>query len=269
MDRLKDSWYYKDEKEIERYKHLIMVHLDKKELAKYYQNDAIIKKYREKMNKLHEGEDYFHAPFNAVEDAIALENTEREYYQEVGVKNVAKKMLDNNMPIDLVIKYTGLPSNDKFFKEYMEKNGLNEEDYFHAPFNAVEDAIALENTERQYYQELKSKEIAKKMLDNNMPIDLVIKCTGLPINDKFFKEYMEKNGLNEEDYFHAPFNAVEDAKALENTQREYYQELKLKEIAKKMLAKKMPINEITELTNLSIEEINKLKEENINLSNQD
>ena len=182
MDRLKDSWYYKDEKEIERYKHLIMVHLDKKELAKYYQNDAIIKKYREKMNKLHDGEDYFHAPFNAVEDAIALENTEREYYQELKSKEIAKKMLDNNMPIDLVIKYTGLPINDKFFKEYMENNGLNEEDYFHAPFNAVEDE-APENTQREYYQELKSKEIAKKLLDMNMSLEDISKATLLSIEE--------------------------------------------------------------------------------------
>ena len=108
MDRLKETWYHKDEKEIERYKHLIMVHLDKRELENYYKNDTIIKKYREKMKKLHDGEDYFHAPFNAVEDAIALENTQREYYQEMKSKEIAKRMIDKNMPIEEIAELTKL-----------------------------------------------------------------------------------------------------------------------------------------------------------------
>ena len=85
-----------------------MVHLDKNELESFYKNDTIIKKYKEKMKKLHEGEDYFHAPFNAVEDAIALENTQREYYQELNSKEIAKRMLEENEPLEKIIKYTKL-----------------------------------------------------------------------------------------------------------------------------------------------------------------
>ena len=89
-----------------------MVHLDKNELEGFYKNDTIIKKYKEKMKKLHEGEDYFHAPFNAVEDAIALENTQREYYQEIGEinksKEIAKSLLEMNMDINDISKATNL-----------------------------------------------------------------------------------------------------------------------------------------------------------------
>ena len=85
-----------------------MVHLDKNELESFYKNDTIIKKYKEKMKKLHEGEDYFHAPFNAVEDAIALENTQREYYQELNSKEIAKRLLEMNMDINDISKATNL-----------------------------------------------------------------------------------------------------------------------------------------------------------------
>ena len=85
-----------------------MVHLDKNELESFYKNDTIIKKYKEKMKKLHEGEDYFHAPFNAIEDAIALENTQREYYHDEGDKDVAKRMLEKGMPIDEIVELTKL-----------------------------------------------------------------------------------------------------------------------------------------------------------------
>ena len=85
--------------------------------------------------------------------------------------------------------------------------------------------------------------------------------------DDFVKEYEERlNKLNEDETFQSAMTYEEDQKLILNTEKNQAYDngkeegsiIKSKEIAKSMLNKSMDVNLISELTNLTIEEINNL-----------
>ena len=61
MDKISRLWYFKDEEKIKDYKYLIMQNLNKEELeklSKKCEGDEIIMRFKEKLNKLNESNQY-------------------------------------------------------------------------------------------------------------------------------------------------------------------------------------------------------------------
>lgn len=77
MDKLKEVWYHEGGKRIERYKHLLMLDLDKKD-SKLSKKDKLINDYKRKIMRKNEGYDYI--ALSAGNDAIMLDNTYKQYY---------------------------------------------------------------------------------------------------------------------------------------------------------------------------------------------
>ena len=111
MDRIMKFWYDKDRKGIEKYKHLLMLDLDKESLEELSKNDKIVDVYRKKIMRKNEEYDFI-APVSAERDAIMLHNTELKYEREQGVeegkREVINKMLEKNIPIETIVEVTGI-----------------------------------------------------------------------------------------------------------------------------------------------------------------
>ena len=133
MDRIMKFWYDKDQEGIEKYKLLIMLDLLPNELTKLYKisQNELVKEYKGKVCKLNEDLDFI-APVSAEEDFIALMNTEKEYAVEQGFEQgieqgieqgtkqgveqskieIAKKLLEKNIDINIISETTGLSIED-------------------------------------------------------------------------------------------------------------------------------------------------------------
>ena len=121
MDRLMNAWYDNDEKEIEKYKYLIMLDLDREGLEKMNkkEKDKIIEEYKDRVYTLN-GEIAFIAPLSAEEDEKLLENTRIDLSRKEGLKeglkqgekkekiSIIKRMLKEKMSIEIISKITNL-----------------------------------------------------------------------------------------------------------------------------------------------------------------
>ena len=85
-----------------------------------------------------------------------------------------------------------LSERDDFVKEYEERlNKLNEDETFQSAMTYEEDQKLILNTEKnQAYDNgkaegsiIKSKEIAKSMLNENIDVNIISKCTNLTIEE--------------------------------------------------------------------------------------
>ena len=115
MDKIMEYWYTLDKKNIERYKHLIMLDLKEEELEKIAKGDSFIMEYEEKVVDLN-NEETFQSAMSYEEDQKFILNTEKKLALEEGRKlgareekiQLAKNMLNDGMPIAQIQKYTGL-----------------------------------------------------------------------------------------------------------------------------------------------------------------
>ena len=111
MDRLKDVWSHKDELLIDKYKYLIMLDLEGKELMELSERDELIKRYQRKIEGYNQGLDFVYG-ITPEEEEKALENTRRRIAYENGTKEnqiaTAKRMLEMNMDINDISKATEL-----------------------------------------------------------------------------------------------------------------------------------------------------------------
>lgn len=115
MDKLKKLWYAKSEEEIERYKHLMMLDLDKEELEKIKSNDKALNDYRKRVMRLNEDLDFIR-PLTPEEDQRMYEKTIEYSAEKRGIKKgikeskieIAKNMLKENIDIETISKVTGL-----------------------------------------------------------------------------------------------------------------------------------------------------------------
>lgn len=119
MDRIMQIWYDNDELEIEKYKHLIMLDSNSKELEKLSKGDELVKEFKEEIEELNENETYT-SWLTPEEDAEFILNTEKsisfEEGKEVGLLEgqkakqieIAKALLENNVDLNVVVNSTGL-----------------------------------------------------------------------------------------------------------------------------------------------------------------
>ena len=118
LDRIKEFLYNKNEEEINKFKHLIMLDCNKEELdllEHYSKGDDFVSDYKDKVNKLNE-DHTFRSLMTKEEDDLYILNTEKELAFEAGEKQgveqgiqenklvVAKNLLNLEMTDDIIIK---------------------------------------------------------------------------------------------------------------------------------------------------------------------
>ena len=115
MDMANSFWYNKDEKNIKKYKHLIMFDLDKDDLKTLSNGDDFVAKYTDELTKLNDS-DEFQSWMTYEEDQQMILNTEKKMSYNEGLEKgqidskieIAKKMLDDNVPLDKIMVFTDL-----------------------------------------------------------------------------------------------------------------------------------------------------------------
>ena len=141
MDKIKDIWYSKSRNEIEKYKYLIMLDLNQEELKTLEElsQDRSVDKYMKTLEEVNQDPD-FREFMSAEEDNRKIENSLRREAIEKGLaeglaeglekgieqgieqgmaqgleqgslaekQNIAKAMLNDNLDVSTISKYTGL-----------------------------------------------------------------------------------------------------------------------------------------------------------------
>ena len=125
MDLLLNVWYYKDKKEAQKYSHFLMLGLDKKDLNYLCKKEGheYMKKYMKNVEELNEDSEFVNVISPDKDNEMVINTLKNEAIKEgrlegikEGIKEgiekntleTAKKMLDDNLSIDMVSKYTGL-----------------------------------------------------------------------------------------------------------------------------------------------------------------
>ena len=133
IQNLVDLWYNRNENEIQKYKHLIMLGLNLKELKKFNleYGDEIVDKYTKDFSKLLDNM-VFEPLFDKEEDERRIRNSYRKQAlregEEMGLKKgmkqgleqgtnqrnieIAKNLLQNNVPIEIISSSTGLSKDE-------------------------------------------------------------------------------------------------------------------------------------------------------------
>ena len=139
MEKYKEIWYSKNEKEINDSKYLIMLDLETEDLKKLSKKDKEIKRYMEEIKRVNEDSEFYEY-MSAEEDARKIQNSLRKEWREEalteglekgikegikegikkGVKegkiegkreqsiSIAKSLLKNNIDIGIISESTGL-----------------------------------------------------------------------------------------------------------------------------------------------------------------
>ena len=121
MDKIKDIWYSNSKNEIEKYKYLIMLDLNQEELKTLEElsQDRSVDKYMKTIEEVNQNPD-FREFMSAEEDNRKIENSLRREAIEKGLaegleqgslaekQNIAKAMLNDNLDVSTISKYTGL-----------------------------------------------------------------------------------------------------------------------------------------------------------------
>ncbi len=115
MDRITKYWYNGDRKKIEEYKYLIMLGLDRKSLNELSKGDSYMEEYTKKVEELND-RDIYTPWITPEEDERMILNTERHIGYNQGMEQglqqgkleTARKMLDEKLPIDTIIRITNL-----------------------------------------------------------------------------------------------------------------------------------------------------------------
>ena len=124
MDKIKHIWYTNSKREIEKYKYLIMLDLNQKELRNLEKlsQDRSVYKYMETLEEVNKDPE-FREFMSAEEDNRKIENSLRREAIEQGIEQgstkkaleIAKSMIIKGMDINLISELTGLS------KEKIEK----------------------------------------------------------------------------------------------------------------------------------------------------
>lgn len=122
MDKYLEFWYNKDEKEIEKYKYLIMLDLPKDELIILSKRDKVVSNYMEKLNTINE-DPRFQSYMSAEEDDRKILNSIKNEYYDKGVEQgtsnrnieIVRNMKKNHYSTEEISTITGIP------KEEIEK----------------------------------------------------------------------------------------------------------------------------------------------------
>ena len=114
-----EIWYNNDEKEIEENKYIMMLNLQPEELENLSKKDRMVLKYMSEIQIVNEEEES-REYMSAEEDNRKIENSIRDEYIEKGLEQgkkessilIAKKMKEDNIDIETILKYTGLKKED-------------------------------------------------------------------------------------------------------------------------------------------------------------
>jgi len=111
MDKIMGYWYNEDIQKVNECKHLIMLDLNTEELDKLSKGDDFVEEFNNKITELNERET-FQSAMTYEEDQRLILNTEKSISYEEGSKDkqlqIAKTMLDENIPLDTISKCTNL-----------------------------------------------------------------------------------------------------------------------------------------------------------------
>lgn len=119
LDKIMSFWYSKDEENIQKYKHFIMLDLEKDELRALTKGEnGFMENYEKSLNELNDDE-YFQTDITREEDMIMCFNTEKELAYQKGVEErnqeIVSNMLKENMNLELIHNITKL-SMDEIIK---------------------------------------------------------------------------------------------------------------------------------------------------------
>lgn len=115
MDKIMEFWYTKNKKEIEKYKYLIMLDLDKEGLEEITNGDEFMEEYKKKIIDLNE-EETFRSWMTKEEDDKMILNTEKSLSFKEGIKEgtvqskieIAKNLLKQGVSINIIKNATKL-----------------------------------------------------------------------------------------------------------------------------------------------------------------
>ena len=112
-------WYSKNEKEIDKYKYLIMLDLDNNELYSLSRKDRVVSKYMREVEKINEDPSFWEF-ISAEEDNRKIENSLKKQYTNEGIEQgieqnkveTAKLMKEEGLDNNLIKKITGIDVSD-------------------------------------------------------------------------------------------------------------------------------------------------------------
>ena len=115
MDKITNYWYNSDVDKVNKYKHLIMLDLEKNDLEKMSNGDDFVEAYEDKVTDLN-NQETFRSFMTYEEDQRLIQNTEKKMAYEDGISQgieqekleIAKNMLAKKMDISTVSELTGL-----------------------------------------------------------------------------------------------------------------------------------------------------------------
>ena len=130
MDKITDYWYNSDVDKVNKYKHLIMLDLEKNDLEKMSNGDDFVEAYEDKVTDLN-NQETFRSFMTYEEDQRLIQNTEKKMAYDEGISQgisqgveqrnveIAKNMLAKKMDISIVSELTGLDADtlEKLSKE--------------------------------------------------------------------------------------------------------------------------------------------------------
>ena len=126
MDKITNYWYNLDVDKVNKYKHLIMLDLEKNDLEKMSNGDDFVQEYEDKVTDLN-NQETFRSFMTYEEDQRLIQNTEKKMAYDEGISQgieqgisqgveqrnieIAKNMLKDTQDYELISKYTGLDTN--------------------------------------------------------------------------------------------------------------------------------------------------------------
>ena len=269
LPKIKEKYYNKDRlTELEKLL-LVFNEKDSKDLDEIIEGDKIMQEYRKDSLEASEDEKII-GLYDKELHLEMLHNSELKEAREKGLEQgeqkakieTAKNLLKNGASLSLVLSSTGLTKKDLDLpKDYEDEEviGLYDKELHLEMLHNSELKEAREKGLEQGEQKAKI-ETAKNLLKNGASLSLVLSSTGLTKKDLDLpKDYEDEEviGLYDKELHLEMLHNSELKEAREKGLEQGRREEKI-EAAKLMLAKEIDLKTISECTNLSIEEIEKL-----------
>lgn len=155
MDYFLNLWYAKDKEGIKSNKYLIMMGLNKKDLESLAKMDKVVSKYMEELERINDDPDFIEY-VSAEKDNRMIENSLREQWKEEGLAEGREE----GRKVGLI---EGRKEGRKEGREEGRKEGRKEG--------------------RAEGVNQSKIEIAKRMKENSIDIEIISKCTGLTVEE--------------------------------------------------------------------------------------
>ena len=111
MDKYLEFWYNGDKKEIDKYKYLIMIGLEKEELKNLSNKDKVVEKFMDRLNTVNE-DPRFQSYMSREEDERKIKNSLKKEYYNKGVLESAKKFIEKGYSKEEVAQILEIPESE-------------------------------------------------------------------------------------------------------------------------------------------------------------